>query len=256
MKKMVDGTTRSFPSERALVLDIVRAAQNVPTFGVEKWFELDELAAVRLRTKKRISWAVLFIKALGIAGRKVAELRQCYLPYPWPRLHQATFSVISLSINRHIEGCDRLFWGRFPRPEARRLNEVQYQLDRYRNEDPNKIFKRQVLYARLPGVLRRAGLWWRLYASPTQRARRLGTASVSTLSSFGVLNRTHPNFLTASLDYGPLQDDGRMWVTLRCDHRVMDGVTAARALNAMQTAMQEQLLSELTNMCRSGKRAA
>ena len=47
----------------------------------------------------------------------------------------------------------------------------------------------------------------------------------------------HQSFLTTSLTYGPLDEQGRSLVTLLCDHRVVDGIVAARALADLETAM-------------------
>ena len=81
-----------------------------------------------------------------------------------------------------------------------------------------------------------------------QRARRVGTGSISVLAGLGVYNRLHPNILTSSLSYGPLQEDGRMWVTLQCDHRVMDGALAASALNRMHEVLTDRVLQELQQL--------
>ncbi len=256
MSQVQHGTTRTVTADRSLVLDLLYFSRKVPSFSVERWFDVAEIAEARCLLAQRISWAAMFIKAMGLASRDVPELRQFYLPYPWPRIHQTVYSVISLSINRVVDGADRLFWGRFQCPERTPLLDIQAQLSRFQFEDPRVVFKRQFLLAKLPMPLRRVGWWWRLFCDPGQRARRLGSASISTLSSQGVLNRTHPNLLTASLDYGPLQADGRMWITLLCDHRVLDGVTAARAVNAINSNLCERVLRELRGQADHRSQAA
>lgn len=239
------GRTFRLTSARALVLDVAHIAKKVPAFPVERWFDMEAVAQARAKAQPRISWVTLFIKAYGLASRQLPQLRTHYLKFPIPHFYQADGSVISVSINRFHEGHDRLFWGRFYQPENLRLIDLQHELDAYCQGDVREVFRRQMVAARLPTLLRRAGWWWRLNCQPKQRARRLGTGSISVLAGQGVYNRLHPCILTSTLAYGPLQADGRMWVTLQCDHRVLDGVAAAEALNLFETVLKDDLLAEL-----------
>ncbi|MFO1063311.1 MAG: hypothetical protein U0892_05520 [Pirellulales bacterium] len=242
----MDGHFYRLTSRRTLVLDIAYFAEKVPAFPVERWFDMSEIAAARSAAYRRISWVTLFIKAYGLAGRQIPQLRAHYLRYPFPHFYQSPGSVISVSINRFCEGQDRLFWGRFYQPENQRLVDLQSQLDSYCEGDVQEVFKRQMLASKLPWPLRRLGWWWRFNFQPKDRARRLGTGSISVLAAQGAYNRLHPCILTSSLAYGPMEKDGRMWITLQCDHRVIDGVAAAEALNAFERAFQGELLSELS----------
>jgi hypothetical protein len=98
-------------------------------------------------------------------------------------------------------------------------------------------------------------LWgWTLNVAGGKRHRRVGTFSLSTLAGQGSLNRGHPSILTTSLTYGPLDERGEMVVTLLCDHRVLDGVAAARAVNALREVMCGQIADELRQM--QARRAA
>jgi hypothetical protein len=241
----MDGRFYQLTPARTLVLDIAHFARKVPAFPVERWFDLSEVADARAAAYKRISWVTLFVKAYGLAGRQLPQLRTHYLGFPFPHFYQAPSSVISVSINRFWEGRDRLFWGRFAQPENQRLVDLQQQLDNYCQGDVEEVFKRQMLAARLPRPLRRLGWWWRLNLQPRKRPRRLGTGSISVLAAQGAYNRLHPCILTSSLAYGPLEAEGRMWITLQCDHRVIDGVAAAEALHAMESALRGELLAEL-----------
>lgn len=241
----MDGRTFRLTSSRSLVLDIAQIAKNVPSFPVERWFDMEAVAQARAQASPRISWVTLFVKAYGLASRHMPQLRTHYLKYPLPHFYQSSGSVISVTINRFFEGHDRLFWGRFYQPENLRLVDLQRQLDTYCQGDVQEVFKRQMLAARLPTMMRRFFWWWRLNFQPRERARRLGTGSISVLAGQGVYNRLHPCILSSTLAYGPLQSDGRMWVTLQCDHRVIDGVAAAEALNTFERVLRSELLAEL-----------
>ena len=63
-------SSRSIPltSHRALLLDILHFARQVPVFPVERTFDLAELAARREVAQPRIAWSVLFLKALRNQG--------------------------------------------------------------------------------------------------------------------------------------------------------------------------------------------
>jgi hypothetical protein len=244
----MDGKTWRIGSERALVLDVVRLASKVPSFPVERWFELAELSAARAASKTRISWISLFARAYGLAGRDVPQLRQSYIGWPVPRVYQSPYSIISVSVNRQTDKGERLLFGRLRFPEQRSLVEIQNELDGYIYGDLNQVFKQQMFTSTVPSWIRRFGWWWRLQWAVKHRARRVGTGSISVLASFGVNNRLHPCILTSSLAYGPQEPDGRMWVTLQCDHRVIDGAAAARAINAMHDYLRGQVLQELLNL--------
>jgi hypothetical protein len=235
----------SISCNRALVLDALVFARDVTLFPVERQFDLAEVARLRERQASRISWVVLFLKAYAIVARQHAPLRQAYIRWPWPHLLEAPISVAMLAINRQFGGEDRLCWGRFDEPADQPLVALQERLDGYTRDPVEQIFKRQVRLSRFPGWLRRSLLWWNLNFAGAMRAKRLGTFSLSTLAGQGALNRAHPTFLTSSLTYGPMDDDGRCLVTLLCDHRVLDGAIAARALGDLQDVMRGQIAAEL-----------
>ncbi|MEZ6137717.1 MAG: hypothetical protein R3C53_22755 [Pirellulaceae bacterium] len=243
-----DGKTRRIGRERAIVLDVVRLARRVPSFPVERWFELSDVACARQFAKPRISWVSLFARAYGIAGLAVPELRQAYVGGLIPRVYQSPYSVISVAVNRQTDLGDQLFFGRLRFPEQLSLVEIQQELEHYVNGDIKQAFRQQLQSSMLPSLLRRLAWWWRLQIAVKKRARRVGTGSISVLASQGVYNALHPSILTSSLSYGPQQADGRMWVTLQCDHRVMDGAAAARAINAIHDALRGQLLDELKQL--------
>jgi hypothetical protein len=244
----MDGKTQRIGRERSIVLDVVHLARKIPSFPVERWFELQELGEIRQAAKRRISWITLFARAYGLVSRDFPELRQTFVSWPFARVYQSPYCVISLAVNRQTESGEQLFFGRLRFPENRSLLEIQAELDECVNGDVRQAFKQQLRSAALPTWLRRIGWWWRLQVDIPQKARRVGTGSMSVLASYGVHNRLHPCMLTSSLSYGPQEADGRMWVTLQCDHRVIDGALAARAINAMHDLLRTQIVNELKTL--------
>jgi hypothetical protein len=230
------------------VLDLVALASREAHFPVERTFELAELSALRQRSARRISWTVLFMKAYAAIAATCPQLRQAHCRWPWPRVCESAENVAMVAINRELYGEDRLCWGRFITPERRSLVELQDELDAYQREPVEQIFRRQVRLSKFPGPLRRLALWLNLNFARKRRARRLGTFSMSSLAGQQALNRFHPTLLATSLTFGPLDGRGRALVTLICDHRVLDGALAARALNSLHDTLQGAISDELRTL--------
>jgi hypothetical protein len=235
----------SLSPNRALVLDGLEFAREVPLFAVERQFDLQEVAALRTRQRRRIGWTTLFLKAYAVVAQEIAPLRQALVRWPWPHLIESSASVGMVAISREYLGEERICWGRFDDPAGQSLAALQQRLDRYVQQPVDEVFKQQIRLSRCPTLLRRLLLWWNLKVAGRKRAARVGTFSLSTLAGQGVLNRSHPTFLTSSLSFGPLDRQGRALVTLLCDHRVIDGTTAARALNELEGVLCGQLAQEL-----------
>jgi hypothetical protein len=250
MAAIGSGKRRPLGSERALVLDLLRLSRQVPLFPVERRIDVGCLAAARKRLAERISWAAIFVKAYALVAREMPALRRSYVAWPWPHLYEHSASVASVAVNRQDAGGDRLFWGRIVCPEKCSLVELQRQLDRYQRAPIAEVFRRQLRLSRFPALLRRLAWWIAMHVHLSRRAKRLGTFGMSSLAGMQAWNRSHPHFLTSSLSYGPLEDDGSLLVTIVCDHRVLDGITAARALECLGEALQGPLMEELAPLAR------
>jgi pyruvate/2-oxoglutarate dehydrogenase complex dihydrolipoamide acyltransferase (E2) component len=94
--------------------------------------------------------------------------------------------------------------------------------------------------------------WW-----GKRKAKKVGTFSVSTLSGENARNFFHPLIVTTSMEYGRVDSgSGECRFTLLCDHRVIDGMLAARALKRLEEVMHRQIVLELRSGCRSESEAA
>jgi hypothetical protein len=234
-------------AERALVFDVLHYARRVPLFPVERPFDLGELAVLRRLAPERISWCALFLKAYGIVSAEHAILRRTYRRWPWPHFYQHGEVVISIAVHREHNGRPRLCWGRITGPNRTPLVQLQRQLDWYATAVVEKAFRTQVRLSRLPTAIRRAA--WRLAGLyGPRRAKHIGTGSISTLAGQGALNRFHPTVTTTSLNYGSVDEKGRAWVTLLCDHRVADGYVMANALAAIEKALVGPVREELASL--------
>ncbi len=236
------------------MLDGLHFARHVPLFPTEKICNLAEVARLRNLATPRISWATMFVKAYALAARNHAPLRRAYIRWPWPHLVEESHSTAMVVVNRQYLGEDRICWGKLYRPESHSLVQLQRQMDAYQQEQVEQVFRRQLILSRFPTPLRRLLYWWNQNLAGRKRAIRLGTFTMSTLAGQGVLNRMHQTFLTSSLTYGPVDEDGQSIVTLLCDHRVVDGIVAARALSDLQAALCGAITEELKSL--GSKRAA
>jgi hypothetical protein len=173
-------------------------------------------------------------------------------------------SVASLALSRPRDeataDADRgldpeaIYWARFPEPDAMPLPTLQAAITRFATAPIDEVFRRQLELARVPRLLRRIVLRWNLRSTSPKRALRIGTFSLSTLAGEGCSNRMHPTFLTTSLTYSPLDDAGRMNVTLLADHRLLDGVPVARALAALEATLTHEIAAELAALGRQTPR--
>jgi hypothetical protein len=234
--------------DRGLGGDIARVSQRIPLFPVERTMSLASVAAARDTATERVGWATIFLKAYALVAREMPELRTWLARRGGllPQLVTAPYSVGTLAINRHESGHERLFFIRITHPETRTLAELQQVIHDHAARPIAELFKRQAELELVPGPLRRAILWWNMQSASPKRATRLGTFSLSTLAGLGATNRMHPTLCATSLSYAPLEADGRCVVTLICDHRVLDGATAARALQWLEQALTSDIVAELS----------
>ena len=252
--------TRRLDSQRLLVADIVRLSRRVPIFPVDRLMQLAAVEQHRRAATTRIGWAAIFMKAYAIVARDRPALRSWHVPglLRRPRWATSPLSVGSLALSRPRDeataDADRgldpeaIYWARFPEPDAMPLPTLQAAITRFATAPIDETFKRQLELAMVPRLLRRIVLRWNLRSTSPKRALRIGTFSLSTLAGEGCSNRMHPTFLTTSLSYSPLDDAGRMTVTLLADHRLLDGVPVARALAALEATLTGEIAAELESL--------
>ncbi len=241
------GRSLRFPLHRRLVLDICWAARGVPSFPVERTMQLLKTSQVRAGAKIRISWVALFLRAYGLAGLEIPELRQVYIAYPWTRIYEHPTAVASISIHREDpdSGGKRLIWARINAPENKSLAEIQTELDRAVNGPLMEVFKDGYRMERVPMLLRRLSWWLGMTWQGRQKAKKIGTCSISTLAGEDTLNRDHPLIVTTSIAYSRCDSQGQCTVTMLADHRIFDGVLAAQTLKRIEYHLNHQIVDEL-----------
>lgn len=243
----VSGHRLGLSVPRRFVCDLMRASRHAPVVTFERRMDLADVAAVRKRLARPPAWAVLFAKAYAAVAAKRPELRRAYLPVPWPHLWQADESVASVAVEREYRGEPGVFFGFLRGAERRPLAELAAALDEWKTKPVDEVpaFRRQIKYARLPLPVRRL-LWWYATAwSGKIKAKNFGTFGVSFTGASGAtaLNLIGP--LTVALSTGVIREDGTVEVRLHFDHRVLDGMVAARALAEMEAYLRTESAAEM-----------
>jgi hypothetical protein len=220
-------------------------ARQVPTVPVERSMRLGAVRAARAQAG--VSWPALFLKAFALAAREHPELRRSWLSYPWPRLYEHPISIASVAIERDYCGEPAVFFGQVSRVEGFSLRGLDTVLRGYKEKPLETIglFRRAILFAKLPRFLRRFAWWISLHWSGVKRAKRMGTFGLSVYAGLGAASLHPLSPLTYVLNYGVLDEAGRLEVRLIYDHRVADGATIARALETMEAKLTGELLHEL-----------
>ena len=240
-------------NERRLISDVVRIAQQIPLAAIQKEFDVKELNSLRMKTRPRISWDVLMMRAYSLVGQDIPELRKTYTRFPRPYLYEHSHNVCLLTIARKYHGRERLFFARFGAPEQHSLSQLQEQYNHYRTAPVESIkqFRHQIWFARVPLPIRRF-IWRSLVSSfPGKRASHLGTFGMS-LSKFRNATGTKhlgPNTTTLGVDPHPRQ--GKATLLLTFDHRVMDGKPAAEILHRLSCVLADQVANELKMLLRN-----
>jgi hypothetical protein len=235
---------------RRFVCDLLHASRHAPIVTFERRMELAEVVVARKAMTRPPAWALLFAKAYSAVAARRPELRRTYLPTPWGHLWQADESVASVAVEREYHGEPGVFFGFFRAPDKTPLCELAAELDEWKTKplDAVKPFHRQIKYARLPLPARRF-LWWYATAwSGRIKARNFGTFGVSLTGASGAtaLNLIGP--LSTSLNTGVVGDDGAVDVRIHFDHRVLDGMPAARALAETEEYLRTETVAELATL--------
>jgi hypothetical protein len=243
----VSGSRLGLSVPRRLVCDLLHAARGTPTVTFERRMDLSEVVAARKRWARPPAWALLFAKSYAAVAVHRPELRRAYLRLPWPHLWQADESVAAVAVEREYGGEPGVFFGFLRSPDKTPLSALSATLELWKTAPVEEVhgFCRQVRYARYPGPIRRF-LWWYATAwSGRKKARNFGTFGVSLTGASGAtaLNLIGP--VAVTLNTGVVRTDGTADVRLHFDHRVLDGMPAARALAEIERHMRTELVAEL-----------
>jgi hypothetical protein len=231
---------------RRLVSDLLSFAAKMPILPVQRQMQLGPLKMARAVRSARPSWVALFLKAFALTAQEFPELRRVYLKFPWPHLYEYHDSVAMLTVERSMEGEPAVLLMRLRTPARMSLTQIDEAIRNAQTAPIESIkeFRRELLLACLPLVLRRTLLWLALNV-PRQRPHYFGTFCFTDLSPLGTesLRPLYP--ATVTLYYGQIAEDGTVVVRAAYDHRVLDGATMARALTRLEQLLNGEVAAEL-----------
>jgi len=219
----------------------------MPIITFERRMDLSPLVEARSHALPPPAWALLFVKAMALVAARRPELRRAYLPLPWPHLWEADVSSASVAVERDYQGEPSVFFGVVRAPETRPLSELVAKLEEWKTKPVEEVhlFRRSLRFSRLPLPARRLLWWYAASWSGKVKARNFGTFGVSLTGAAGATATNLICPLTTSLNCGVIQPDGTVDVRLHFDHRVIDGMPAARALAELEEVLRTEIVAEV-----------
>ena len=229
---------------RRLLTDLSRLARGFPR--VTLLTRINVAALVEPRDQARIPWPVVFAKAYALVAAGSPPLRRVYVKLPWPHLYELPQSVASIIVERdwpHDGDSDEkaLFLGRLKAPDTATLLTLAIRM---RALNSIADFRRALAIARLPLPLRLLLVWLSLNIG-RQVPNFMGSFAISALGSHGAAIVDTIPVWSSFMNYGQIAPDGGVDIYLSVDHRVIDGAPAARAIRALEAALNGPVLDEL-----------
>jgi pyruvate/2-oxoglutarate dehydrogenase complex dihydrolipoamide acyltransferase (E2) component len=246
----ISGRRVALSLPRRFICDLLHASRRIPFVTFEREADLSRLIAARKRLANPPAWAVLIARAFARIAAERPEFRRTYVPLPWPHLWEADESVAAIAVEREYGGEPGVFFGLLKSPDRKPLVELAAQVEEWKHEPVEAVasFRRALRYARRPLLIRRL-LWWLAVSwSGMLKARSFGTFGVSLTGGAGATAVNLIGPVTTSLNCGVIQPDGTMMLRLHFDHRVLDGMSAARALTALEETLNDEIVAELSQM--------
>lgn len=244
------------PLHRRWMRDVVHFGKKSHVVAGNWSINVAQVAAARKARRPPIGWGAIWVKAVALASRNRPELRIAYLPFPWPRLYLHPHAVATMVVEREWNGERAVFFDQIKRPELLSLVEIDDILRGLKRRPVESVggYRRLIRFSRLPWIVRRP-LWsFALQWSGWLRSQYFGTYSVHSfpVRRAQVMQSTTP--LSFSLIYGLRNADGDLLAQLLMDHRIVDGLTSHRIMLAIEAAMKEDIIAELTAAApRSGR---
>jgi hypothetical protein len=238
------GKIRSVSLARRLVIDLMHAS--VPLVAVTRTMNLKRLVEARATLAERPGWAPLIIKAYAILARDEQSLRSYYLKWPWPHFYELPKTIATIAISRDDIGKDALVFLKIGEPDTLSLTEIDTTIRRGKIDPIDSIpfLKRTVRVARLPLPLRRI-IWALALNIGRHRANNFGTFSITSIASLGAESALVRVPGPCVLTYGVVNPDHTMNVLFHWDHRIYDGILAARSMKRLEEVLNGVIADEL-----------
>lgn len=238
------GKVRSISLPRRLIIDLMHAS--VPLVVVKRTMKIEPLVAARAEQTLRPGWTTIIAKAFCIVAREEPWLRTFYLKWPWPHFYELPRSIVMAAIIRESLDSEVPILFKLGSADEFSLVDLDRILQAGKSAPLDQVpaIDRILRITRLPLPLRRL-LWALSLNIGRQRANNFGTVAITSLATLGsetvVANSPGPSLIT----YGLVGPDNTMELLFHWDHRIFDGVLAARALQRLEDVMNNEIAGEL-----------
>lgn len=252
------GRTVSFSRGRRIVGDIVALARDVSLVVVERTIAIPEVQTARDRAEPKPGWYPVLLKSFALACMSRPELRRSILTFPYTRLHEHACTVAAVTAERLVDGEPTVLFFHVREPERKPLTQIHDRFQRVKNEPVEAIpdFRRLLRIARFPTPIRRLLSRFSLNISGASREKFGGTFAASNTLAGGA-NLTLPcTPLSTLFTFDEVTPTGSVTLRLGFDHRVMDGMTAARGLVETEAMLRGPILEELVSLVRPARQSA
>jgi hypothetical protein len=238
------GIVRPVSLARRLMIDLMYTS--VPLVVVKTTLKLERLVTARSALAVRPGWTPIFAKAICIAGRDEPALRTFYLKWPWPHFYEVPRSVVMAVVIRDSFDSEAPVMSKLGVADEQSLMELDETLKQSKSGPLGAVpfIERQLRINRYPFLLRRL-IWTIALNVGRQRANHFGTASITSLANLGVETVVAKAPGPILISYGKLAPDNSMEVLLHWDHRIFDGIVAARAMRRLEEVMNNVIADEL-----------
>jgi hypothetical protein len=214
--------------------------------------DLARLVEARRAAAPSPPWTAIFAKAFAVVAARTPVLRTCLLTFPWSRYYEHPINIATINVDRELAEERIVLQAHIVSPENVALEELVAVIRQHQTEPVETIaaHRSAIRMGRVPWPLRRWLLWMSLSILGVTRCRQFGTFGVTSVAAAGAgLPHIHP-YLTLQIHYGLIDETGKLAMRLSFDHRVLDGVAAARALVDMERVLTGEILEELRRATR------
>ncbi len=244
------GRTRGLSVPRTLMADFIHFSRKMPLVAITRRMDLGPVVAARKAVTPSPNWVLLFAKAFARVAADRPALRQAYMTFPWAHLFECDQSVAAVAIEREYAGEPVVLFALFRDPHTTPLADLAAALHDFKTKPLESLepLSRTIRITKLPKLARRV-LWVHaLYQSGRLKAQNFGTFGISSVAGAGATTVGMASVLTNTLSLGPFDEAGRLDVRLDFDHRVYDGVPAAKALAEVERVLRTEIVAELQSL--------